>query len=342
MVHNYDGRYLRLARFGAALVAAVLLFAACSEDDGGAGTSADAGAAVATVNGTPISEESVTRLVAQMRAQGSPDDDATLREQAISDSIDGILLYQHAVSEGIDASDVVVEQEVTSIREQFDDEESFVAQLEAAGYTVEGLTEEVRIGLSVQALYEEVLVPAQEIGEEELQAFYDDNPQYFTRQEQVRARHILIDTQELETDEELADARRRAEEIRAELVAGADFVDTAIEKSEGPSAPNGGDLGLFGRGQMVAPFEEAAFSLDVGEISDLVETQFGYHIILVEEKVDAGQTPLDDVAGDIESFLRQSKASEAAVALIDDLRAEATIERLDGGPSAGSGETTEE
>ena len=159
----------------------------------------------------------------------------------------------------------------------------------------------------------------------ERQAFYDENPSFFQTGEQVAARHILISTEGLTTDEEKAEALGRAEAIRAELLEGKEFAAVAREKSEGPSGPAGGDLGTFGRGQMVAPGEDAAFSLEPGAISEIIETQFGYHIIQVTEKIDGEIAPLEDVAISIDQDLTQEKQALVLETYVEKLRAAASI-----------------
>ncbi len=139
-----------------------------------------------------------------------------------------------------------------------------------------------------------------------------------TTEEQVKARHILVKTAETATEEEKQAARAKIEAALTRLKAGEPFALVASEVSEDTSASEGGDLGWFGRGRMVAEFEEAAFKLEIGQISEIVTTQFGYHIIEVTEKDPA--RPLD------ESTLA-SKKQEAFDKYLSDLRAQATIER---------------
>jgi len=177
----------------------------------------------------------------------------------------------------------------------------------------------------IQQIVAVALEGVEPVSQDEIQAFYDENPFYFQTAEQVAARHILISTEGLTTDEEKSEAFARTNDIREELLAGADFATVAQEKSEGPSSVSGGDLGTFGRGQMVPPFEQAAFGLAVGEISEIVETQFGYHIILVTEKVEAQTAPLEDVSPSIEQFLAGQKQDTALEAYVDALREGATI-----------------
>ena len=154
--------------------------------------------------------------------------------------------------------------------------------------------------------------PAALVSDEEVKDYYDENPREFTTLEAVKARHILKKFPDNATDEQKAEVKVAAEDllktVNAELAAGADFAELAKTHSEGPSAPQGGALrgsnpklppgDYFARGEMVKPFEEAAFdTLKLGEVSGLVETQFGYHIIKLEEKK----------APEIQSFYRRSQ-----------------------------------
>lgn len=151
-----------------------------------------------------------------------------------------------------------------------------------------------------------------QVSEEEARQYYDGHRDEFRREEQVRARHILVRVEEDAGDAAKAEARGRAEEALARIKAGADFAAVAAETSEDSSAARGGDLGLFRRGLMVPEFEAAAFALEPGEVSDLVETQFGFHIIKVEEKIPAGTPPFDEVRPQIEGKLRSQKAQDLA------------------------------
>lgn len=137
-----------------------------------------------------------------------------------------------------------------------------------------------------------------------VRAFYDEHPERFKQPERVRARHLLIRVASDASEEDVAKARERAEAGLARIRGGEDFAAVASELSEDPgSKDRGGDLGFFTRGQMVPPFEEAAFALQVGEVSDVVETPFGFHIIKVEER------HLPDFDQVKEVFRQQAKAT---------------------------------
>jgi peptidyl-prolyl cis-trans isomerase D len=148
------------------------------------------------------------------------------------------------------------------------------------------------------------------IADAEARSYYDDNLAEFTSEEQVRARHILMQVGDSRSPEE---ARRQLEEARRRLAAGETFEALAEELSEDPgSKSRGGDLGFFGRGQMVPPFEQAAFDAEVGTIVGPVETDFGQHLIEILEKRAGGTTPFEEAAPVIRSRLARSRATEMA------------------------------
>jgi peptidyl-prolyl cis-trans isomerase C len=145
---------------------------------------------------------------------------------------------------------------------------------------------------------------------------YDDAVKQMSNEEEVHARHILVDTED------------EAKAIEAQLKAGADFATLAKEKSKDPGAADGGDLGYFTKDQMVPEFADAAFKLDKGQISDPVHTQFGWHIIKVEDKRIKPTPTFDQVKGQLQTYVEH----RAQAQLVDKLRAAANIERLDKPP----------
>jgi peptidyl-prolyl cis-trans isomerase D len=162
--------------------------------------------------------------------------------------------------------------------------------------------------------------PTGDLDQQEIEDYYATHQEAFRRQEQVRVRHILFKVPQDATQEQEAEIRARAEKVLAELRDGADFAALAKAHSDdAATAEKGGDLGFFPRGQMVKPFEEAAFALPVGQISDLVRTPFGFHILRVEDKIEADVKPLMEVRQEVISKLREEKAREAAMAFVDDL-----------------------
>lgn len=149
-----------------------------------------------------------------------------------------------------------------------------------------------------------------EIDDSKIDQYYLDNISTYKTSEKRKARHILFKTGANDPVEKIQEKSDKAEEILQLARAGGDFADLAKKYSEGPSASSGGDLGFFTRGQMVPAFDEAVFGLEEGEISDVIKTQFGYHIILLEEKQPAVTKPLSDVRTDIVKSI-QSKEAQA-------------------------------
>ena len=186
--------------------------------------------------------------------------------------------------------------------------------------------------------------PADFVSDEEVRAYYEENQAEFTTLEAVKARHILKKFPDNATDEQKSETKTAAEEllktINAELAAGADFAELAKTHSEGPSNVQGGALrgrnpklppgDYFTRGEMVQPFEEAAFdTLEPGEVSGLVETDFGYHIIKLEEKKAPEVQPFAQVQYDIEQRLVQVNGVDEAKRIADDLLFEIEVEDYD-------------
>lgn len=151
-----------------------------------------------------------------------------------------------------------------------------------------------------------------QVSDAEVKAYYDEHAAEYEQPEEVHARHILFRLAPDPTPDEKAKVRARAEEVLAKLKEGADFATLAKQYSEDSSAAQGGDLGSFGRGKMVPPFEAAAFAMAPGQISDLVESEFGFHIIKVEGKVPARTQALAEVRPQIVAKVTQEKARELA------------------------------
>ncbi len=197
-----------------------------------------------------------------------------------------------------------------------------------AGARAEGLdtTAEFRKDLKVmkenffvRKLYEEVVVKGAEATEEELRAYFDEHK---LGEEQVEARHILIGYREGESEELRQEALVEAVKVLEEAKAGADFAELAQTHSDGPSAPHGGYLGYFPRGRMVKPFEDAAFSLEPGEISDIVETRFGFHIVKVENR---RSRDFEEMKEEIETYVEQPKRQKLSHDFMEELESAAQI-----------------
>jgi peptidyl-prolyl cis-trans isomerase C len=166
-----------------------------------------------------------------------------------------------------------------------------------------------------------------EVSEEDMKAYYESHKDEFNMPEMVRARHILIKTDPSASDNDNKKAREKAEDILKQIKAGEDFAKLASDLSDDPgSKTKGGDLGFFPKGIMVKSFEDVAFSLKPGEVSGIVETQFGYHIIKVEEKKEAGMEPFDTAKEKIKQKLLPEPTKIKVKEFIDKAMKDANIE----------------
>ncbi len=179
-----------------------------------------------------------------------------------------------------------------------------------------------------------------QVTHDDLQAYYNAHRDQYRVAEQVKVSHILIKTPlagaDGKVDEKgVAEAQKRAEDLLKQLKAGAKFEDLAKRNSEDPgSAKEGGSLGWIGKGRTVPEFEKAAFSLPKGQISDLVKSSYGFHIIRVDDKQDAHMKTLDEVKGEIEPVLKQQKTQEIAQKQAEELLAQAKTQGLDAAAGA--------
>jgi peptidyl-prolyl cis-trans isomerase C len=289
--------------------------------------------AVASVNGVliPISflEREVRRFEQQALSQGQMVDEAQkdrLNRQALDTLIDIELLYQESQRRGFEISDERVEEQVSDLRGQFGDEEGYAAALEQIGIDAEDLRTEFRRQLAIQDMIDTDIAPAVSVTDQESTEFYDSNQGYFFSPAQVRASHILILLSPDAGEEEKSQARSRMDGIRERIAAGEDFAELANQFSEDGSSANGGDLGFFQKEQMVKPFADAAFSLDVGELSEVVTTQYGLHLIQVTDRREESVVPFEQVQMQILQYLQREKTMVAIEELAAELRGRAEIE----------------
>jgi peptidyl-prolyl cis-trans isomerase C len=180
----------------------------------------------------------------------------------------------------------------------------------------------------IQQYVEKEFVQKVKVSEKEVESYYADHPEAFTEPEQVRARHILIKVDPGSEESKKDAARKKLEEVQKKLKNGEKFEALAKAYSEGPSGPDGGDLGYFSRGRMVKPFEEAAFGLPPGKVSDIVETRFGYHLIEVVDKKPESLLAYEQVKDKLQDYLKQKKIHEKVNAHLEELKGEAKVERF--------------
>ncbi|MFP4515216.1 MAG: SurA N-terminal domain-containing protein [Desulfovibrionales bacterium] len=174
-----------------------------------------------------------------------------------------------------------------------------------------------RIRISYLTFSPSSLARPEAVSPAEVESYYEQNKELFRREEEVKARHILIQLDRDASEKEAETALDKITKLKLQIEGGADFAEVAREHSEGPSNVQGGDLGWFGRGQMVSEFEEVAFSLQTDKVSDPVRTDFGYHLILVEERRTEGIQSLEEAEERIRTRIAEDKASDRVADLLD-------------------------
>lgn len=275
-------------------------------------------------------EQQVQRAMASPRFARLPD---PLREQATTrvrkelteQFVSRQLLLQEVRSRSIAVDDEEVTAELERIRGTLPPGASLEEALGRAGITMERLNTDIREGLGLRKLIEMQVADVAVASDEEIAAYYAANEAEFEGDERVRARHILVKCDPT-ADETVKSAKRElAESYRQQLLDGKDFAELAKARSEGPSGVRGGDLGHFGRGQMVPPFDAAAFTQDIDAIGELVETQFGYHIIQVLDRREAGLNTLDEVRGVIAAKIEDTRKNAVIEAFVKELAGKASV-----------------
>lgn len=247
---------------------------------------------LATVNGNAVSEEDVQRIMAAMGARVgyqslSPD----MKKKVLDQAIEQELLKQEAIDSGIQKSEAYKE-------------------------ALERLKGSLALDLWMKQKLDKI-----QIGEKEAKAAYEEHKSSFKKPESVHARHILV-KEEKEAKEIIKTLGKTSKSDLEKK-----FIELAKSKSTGPSGPKGGDLGEFGRAQMVKPFSDAAFALKAGEYTKVpVHTQFGYHVIYLESKNPEASMPYAEVSGRIKQMLKTEKFKEIISKTADGLREKAKVQ----------------
>ena len=293
------------------------------------------GSKVALVNGLVITrgdlDRETIRVYQQLSRTGKPFKESQLpkiRKEVLETLINQELLYQESQSKGIKVEAKAVNEQFAVLKKRFASEDEFKSALRKGKTSETILKSQMRKRMAIQQYVENEFVQKVKVSEKEVKEYYTGHPDAFKAPEQVRARHILIKADPGAEASEKKEARKKLEEVRKKLQKGGDFEALAKEYSEGPSNVKGGDLGYFRRGQMVKPFEEAAFSLPPGKVSDIVETRFGYHLIKVIDKKSESIVAYEQVKDNLKGFLKQKKVYKKVNDHIEKLKRKAKVERF--------------
>ncbi|MBC8207042.1 MAG: peptidylprolyl isomerase [Kiritimatiellales bacterium] len=288
---------------------------------------------VVTVEGEDITHgeimQAVQATMAQLSRQMPPQQLSQMYGEVYQNMtetlIANILLENAAESSSLAVSDAELNEEIATIKAGAPEGQSLEDTLAANGVAFDEWKENLRSQMLVGKLVEEKTDDVPEATLAEAASFYQENIDSFKVPETVAASHILIAFTPEDTDETKAEKKAELAALKAQIDAGASFEELAGSHSDCPSSQRGGTLGTFGRGQMVPAFEEAAFSMDTGAVSDIVETQFGYHLIKVTDHQPEGVRPLSEVTEQLTDYLTGQKKQEAMLAYIETLKESANI-----------------
>ena len=255
---------------------------------------------VASVNGEDISKN---ELYEQLLKQNG--------KQALDSLISQKVIELEAKKQNIVIPEEDIQKEMEIYYETYGGKAAFTQALENSGYSLDDIKQDLVLNIRIKKLLE----PRVSITEKEIKAYFEENKAQFAQQKQVKASHILLETEE------------KANEIKNKLANGEDFAQLAKQYSiDTQTKENGGELGFFGSGKMVKEFEEAAFALNIGEISAPVKTEFGYHIIKVEEIKDAQEANYEKSKSQITDILFEEKSQAEYSTWLQELYQEYTIE----------------
>lgn len=278
---------------------------------------------LARVNGEPVLKADFDRLIRNFEISNGPVP-AERRNEILRGALDQLITYtvmaQEAKAQNVNVTEAEVDEHVKQMRGGASKDE-FQKALAARHTSMEQLRTDARINLSIGKMMEARTAGAAAATDAEARQFYDKNPDKF-KQEVVRASHILLRVEAKTPDPTRNQTRARIDGLLKRARSGEDFAALAREHSQDSSAAAGGDLGYFPRDKMVPAFAQAAFSLKPGEISDVVTTDYGYHIIKVTDR--QAIVPYDQVSGQILQFLKRERAGQ----FVEETKKRARIEVL--------------
>jgi peptidyl-prolyl cis-trans isomerase C len=324
-----------------ALALVLLLVGACGKKKEEAGGFQDTGSEIvgaptsllAKVDNQPVTLAEVDVLCSYWMNSRAPQlqgitNRRELQLLALNELIDQAVLAREAERRNIAVADSVVDGMLSRWTGQFADETQRTQQLAERGLTLEQVREKFRQDLLVQDLVKQAVMDTLQVSDADVATYYQTHPNDFETTE-IHARHILKLVDAGAPAESLAAKRAEVEALLARVRAGEDFATLATANSDDKgSAARGGDLGYFTRTRMVPGFSEAAFALAPGQVSDVVQTQYGFHIIKVEDRRNEGTRGLADVAASVQRYLRNQKVQEAVDRLALQLRGKSRVKML--------------
>ena len=287
---------------------------------------------IASVGGIEVSREVFVKvldnLVKQMKSHGQPLTEDWLKnaqKQIVDRMVTAEMLYQEAQAKKVKVDDKEIQDQMEKIAKSFPNPEEYKKGLKEQGINEKDLKRDIGKNIAIRRLLDEKVTAAVKVDEAEAKKYYEEHGKDFDRPEMVKARHIILLADKGADDAKKAELKKKMEGIQAELKGGAKFEDLAKKYSQDGSAENGGDLGFFPKGAMVKEFEDAVWSMKPGEVSGIVTTPFGLHLIKFEERKAAGTISFAEMKNDLIRGLESQKKGEAVNKYIAELKAKAKI-----------------
>jgi peptidyl-prolyl cis-trans isomerase C len=285
---------------------------------------------LATVDGEKIERWELEGAIKAVEARAGSPIPADKRDEVLRGLLDQLVAYHVLAREAhdrkLDATEAEVTARLAQIKGGFPDEKAFQEALTSQSMTLERLQQQTRMGMQINKIIETEIASKIAVQDAEVDAFYNQNRPQFEQGESVHASHILIMAPQGADAAKKQEAKSKAQQVLKDLKGGADFAKVAKEQSQDPgSAQNGGDLGFFPKGQTDPAFETAAFQLKPGAVSDVVETQFGFHVIKLHEHRAARTAPLAEVSGQIKEFLTGQQRDAKIGEFVDQARSKRKV-----------------
>lgn len=300
-----------------ALVLIMFVFAGCSK------IKKDPKFTAAIVNGKAITrtafDSEMERIKQRFQDKTPKSDDQldNIRLEVLEILIGGELLYQASTKKGVTVKKDEISAEMKNVLELFPETENFKNTF---------TEDDIKRKLAIEKFITQEFADTTVITDEEGKKYYSKNLDDFTKPEQVMASHILVNVPIGMSQQDKENALKKIRGIQKQLADGADFAALAREHSEDSTAANGGALGYFMRGQMVGEFDRAAFASEKGEVTDIVETEFGYHLIKILDKKPLVVIAYEEIADKLKAYLKQQQVQKKVDTFIKDQRKSANIE----------------
>ena len=295
---------------------------------------ADAAGVAVEVNGVKMTkaqlnaevQKKLAMLKGQIPAESIEQAKGEIRKGLVDEFVMRILLNEEIADKKVAASDKEISSVIEGMKSELPAGVTMDELMKKNKIDITKLREDIGMNIKLNKLIDQTMGGKIQITDKEASDFYDKNKDKFTKPETVHARHILVSKAPGDTEKALTEKKAKAEDLRKKLLGGADFADLAAKNSDCPSKQAGGDLGTFTRGQMVKPFEDAAFSQEKNAIGPVVETDFGFHIIQVLDHQASRVVKLDaETKQGVKTYLESEKRKSAFDGIVKGLKAAANI-----------------